>query len=56
MLNRVELTFKDDKLSVKVQNISSNIVKERTIVLRSLNYTIQTIKEMIKDVDPIEIN
>ena len=56
MLNRVELTFKDDKLDVKVQNISSNIVKERTIVLRSLNYTTRTIKEMIKDVHPIEIN
>lgn len=56
MLNRVELTFKDDKLDVKVQNISSNIVKERTIVLRSLNYTIQAIKEMIKDVHPIKIN
>lgn len=56
MLNRVELTFKDDKLDVKVQNISSSVVKTRTIVPRSLNYTIQTIKEMIKDVHPIEIN
>lgn len=56
MLNRVELTFKDDKLDVKVQNISSSAVKTRTIVLRGLNHTMQTIKEMIKDVHPIEIN
>lgn len=56
MLNRVELTFKDDKLDVKVQNISSNIVKERTIVLRSISYTIQAIKEMMKDVHPIKID
>ena len=55
-LNRVELTFKDDKLDVKVQNISSSDVKVQTIVLRGLNYTMQAIKEMIKDVDPIEIN
>lgn len=55
-LNRVELNFKDDKLDVKVQNISSSIVKTRTIVIRSLNYTMQTIKEMIKDVHPIKIN
>ena len=56
MLNRVELTFKDDKLDVKVQNISSGDVKVQTIILRSLNYTMQAIKEMIKDVKPIEIN
>lgn len=56
MLNRVELTFKDDKLDVKVQNISSGDVKVQTIILRSLNYTMQAIKEMIKDVNPIEIN
>lgn len=56
MLNRVELTFKDDKLDVKVQNISSSDVKAQTIVLRGLNYTMQAIKEMIKDVHPIKIN
>ena len=56
MLNRVELNFKDDKLDVKVQNISSSIVKTRTIVLSSLNYTMQAIKEMIKDVHPIKTN
>lgn len=56
MLNRVELTFKDDKLDVKVQNISSSDVKVQTIVLRGLNYTMQAIKEMIKDVHPIKIN
>lgn len=56
MLNRVELTFKDDKLDVKVQNISSSAVKTRTIILRGLNYTMQSIKEMIKDVHPIKIN
>lgn len=56
MLNRVELTFKDDKLDVKVQNISSGDVKAQTIVLLGLNYTMQAIKEMIKDVHPIKIN
>lgn len=56
MLNRVELAFKDDKLDVKVQNISSSDVKVQTIVLRSLNYTMQAIKEMIKDVHPIKIS
>lgn len=55
-LNPVELTFKDDKLDVKVQNISSSDVKVQTIVLRGLNYTMQAIKEMIKDVRPIKIN